>query len=95
VKYEQMVLADDSQGPDAFSSTHITDDENSADIDVDDDDDVSFSARKKISFEITTGFDTVHFAFQYIHSISQGKFCSQSFNHLSPSRFISLRVFRI
>lgn len=65
-------------------------------VDFDDDDDVSFSLRKKISFEVTgCFFITQNILHRFCNTLHSKFYGNTNFYHLAPSHFISLRVFRI
>jgi hypothetical protein len=93
---ERLAFSGDSQNLHAFFSVDIDiDNDVAADVDVDDDDDVSFSARKRVSFDTTARFDSNQYIFEDFYNISFSKYSTPYFYHLSPSHFISLRVFRL
>jgi hypothetical protein len=94
IQQEQSVVINDSQSPTSYFSSDVSDDV-AADLDVDDDDDVSFSARKRISFEVAAYLFTTRYILQHFCSNAPGKYYSPHFYHFPPSPFISLRVFRL
>ncbi|MCW3070339.1 MAG: hypothetical protein JWO44_229 [Bacteroidetes bacterium] len=96
IREEHLPAIDDLQNPTAFFTAGINDDATiSADVDADEDDDASFSARKKISFERTLYFYALLCNFQQSWDKPLSNHSSTSFYLLSPSHFISLGVLRI
>jgi hypothetical protein len=95
IQLEQTALVDDSQNSNTFFSAAVDIDGHiSSDVDVDDDDDVSFSARKKLSIDGTARFATTQNTLPQFCDIS-GKFLTRYLYHLPSFHFISLRVFRL
>lgn len=79
--------------PSSFTSASSGDDELAADLDVDDDDDFSISARRKLIFDEAFHFDFIHV--QRFNYLTQRRYRPFYSYHLLPSYFISLRVFRL
>jgi hypothetical protein len=82
---------------DQYFDSSVAGSDESIDIaDLDDDDDGSFSARKKISLEGPDRFFTTqHASHNFTNTAHSKLFCSTPFYQLPPSHFISLRVFRV
>lgn len=64
-------------------------------IDFDDDDDVSFSARKKIYFERAFHFNNTQNIHCFYNELHNNYSSPVDFYHLTSSHFISLRVLRL
>jgi hypothetical protein len=94
-KMQQQPVASSQNSNSFFSADIAVDHDISADVDVDDDDDVSFAARKKLSFERTVCFVAVQHSLLHFCEISRSKYRSSYFYHNPSFYFISLRVFRL
>lgn len=96
IQQEQPAVVNDSENSNSFFSEALAvDDSFSAVVDLDDDDDVSFAARKKLSFERVASFMSAQYALLNFCDISISKYGASYFYHIPSSHFISLRVFRL
>lgn len=86
IQQKNAAFSDDSQNQDTFFYT---------DVDLDDDEEMSFSARKKISFDGSVFSSMPRNTLDYFSKILKSKICLLYFYYLPPSHFISLRVFRL